>query len=456
MDNRNSPLATRHSPLVTHSPLILLLIVYFLMGGLYAVLTPAWETPDEPAHYNYVRQLANGRFPIMEAGDYDQEYLITAVFEEHFSPAYPIDPISYEDWQPPLYYLLQTPVYQLSNGSLIAMRLFSLFIGAGVVVMAYLTARRIFPNEEWLVWTTAVFVALLPQHLAMMASVNNDSFAELIIATLLWLLVGIVARPKKEELRRLRRFTQMDKEWLGVGVLLGLGFLTKGTVYTMGFIVLGLLIWRFWGDWRNLIRTGLLVFVPAGLLASLWWGRNLIVYGGFDIFGKTTHDAVVIGQPRTADWIADLGAVEVVRRFLTTTFHSFWGQFGWMTVPMNGRVYQLLGLLSAAALVGFLLHLFNKRGKRPSAAMVLLTAVFLFSIAVHVGYNITFVQHQGRYLFPALIPIALAGAIGLGVWIRPFARRHQWLNYAVPVGLALFLLTLNLYALFRVILPALT
>jgi len=440
MDNRNSPLATQPS-VVRHLPLALLLLVYFLVGGLYAILTPAWETPDEPAHYNYVRQLANGRFPVMEAGDYDQDYLITAVFEAHFSPDYPIDPISYEDWQPPLYYLLQTPVYQLSNGNLIAMRLFSLFIGAGVVVMAYLTARRVF-DEEWLVWTTAVFVALLPQHLAIMASVNNDSFAELIIATMLWLLVGLANRH-----RPAARW-----EWVSVGVLLGLGFLTKGTVYTMGFIVLGLLIWRFWGEWRQLFRTGWFVFVPATLLAFLWWGRNNIVYGNFDIFGKAAHDAVVVGQPRTADWIAEYGAIEVADRFVTTTFHSFWGQFGWMTVPMNGRVYQLLGLLSAAALVGFVIHLFNKR---PSAVGVLLTAVFLFSITVHIVYNITFVQHQGRYLFPALIPIALAGAIGLGIWIRPLARRHYWLNYAVPAGLALFLLTLNLYALFRVILPAL-
>lgn len=446
MNKKESLLATCNLQLAA---LALLLIIYFLIGSLYATLTPAWQSPDEPAHYNYVRQLANGRFPLMEIGDYDQTYLTTAVSSQ-FDPAYPIDPISYEDWQPPLYYLLQTPIYLLTDGNLIAMRLFSLFIGAGVIVMAYLTARRVFPNAEWLVWTTAVFVALLPQHVAMMASANNDSLAELIIAALLWLLVGIASRPK-EEVRRLRRFTQMDKEWLMVGVLLGLGFLTKGTVYTMGFVVLGLLIWQFWGAWRDLVQTGLLVFVPAGLLALLWWGRNTAVYGNFDLFGKATHDAVVVGQPRTADWIADLGAAEVADRFLTTTFHSFWGQFGWMAWPMSGRAYQLIGLLSVAAIVGFVFHLFSKRGKRPSAVGVLLTAVFTLSIIVHVGYNVTFVQHQGRYLFPALIPIGMAVAIGLDFWIRPFARRAHWLYYTIPAGLTVFLLGLNLYALFRVI-----
>ena len=121
---------------------------------------------------------------------------------------------------------------------------------------------------------------------------------------------------------------------------------------------------------------------------------------------------------------------------------------------MDGRIYQLLSLLSAAVLVGLLAHLWSKRGKRPSPAFILLAIVFLFSISVHIGYNITFVQHQGRYLFPALIPIGLAVAVGLGVWIRPFARRHPFLHYVVPIGLGLFLIMLNFYAIFRVILPA--
>ena len=36
---------------------IIILVVYLIAGGLYAFLTPAWQAPDEPAHYNYVRHL---------------------------------------------------------------------------------------------------------------------------------------------------------------------------------------------------------------------------------------------------------------------------------------------------------------------------------------------------------------------------------------------------------------
>ena len=44
------------------APILLILLIYLLLGWLYAAYTPDWQAPDEPAHYNYVKQLANGRF----------------------------------------------------------------------------------------------------------------------------------------------------------------------------------------------------------------------------------------------------------------------------------------------------------------------------------------------------------------------------------------------------------
>ena len=117
-----------------HAPFTIILLLYLAVGALYAIYTPDWQTPDEPAHYNYVRQLADGRFPIMQPGDYDQEFIMDVVFAgPPFPPEVSLEPMSYEDWQPPLYYLLQTPAFWLSGGSLTVMRLVSLLLGAGVV-----------------------------------------------------------------------------------------------------------------------------------------------------------------------------------------------------------------------------------------------------------------------------------------------------------------------------------
>jgi hypothetical protein len=60
-------------------------------------------------------------------------------------------------------------------------------------------------------------------------------------------------------------------------------------------------------------------------------------------------------------------------------------------------------------------------------------------------YNLQFVQHQGRYLYTALIPIAIAFALG---WARGRFER------AAPYAFAALFAALNLWLLLRVILPA--
>ena len=57
----------------TTSALLLILIVYAALGTLFAITTPPWQNPDEPAHYNYVAHVANERqLPVLQMGDYDE------------------------------------------------------------------------------------------------------------------------------------------------------------------------------------------------------------------------------------------------------------------------------------------------------------------------------------------------------------------------------------------------
>lgn len=416
-------------------------MVYLLVAGLFALYTPPWQAPDEPAHYNYARQLAEGHWPVMATGDYNQAYL-NQIISDQFPPQEDISVLTYEDWQPPLYYLLLTPIFELSGGSWRALRLMSVLLGAGVVVLAYLIGLKV-TGEMWGGWVTAVFVAFLPQHVAILASINNDSLAELLIAGILLGLVLESQRPKH---------THDLKTWLTVGLLLGFGFLTKGTVYLL-FPVVGL-VWlvRFWGNWQSGIKTGLVVFGVAFALGALWWGRNMVVYGGLDVLGKAAHDSVVVGQPRTSEWIAQFGLAETIRRFISTSFMSFWGQFGWMALPLN-RFVAAFELFTLAVITGLGWHAYQTKWQWVTLTNAVLAATVLLAGGLLVGYNLTFVQHQGRYLFPALIPIGVGVAVGLGSLAKT-VRLGGWLNW-LALGFGLGLAAFDLFVLFRVIVPAL-
>lgn len=438
-----------------HFPLALIIIAYLLVGTLYATNTPAWQAPDEPAHYNYVRQLAAGNLPVIAPADYDEAYRSRAV-SSGFAPDYPIEPLTYEDWQPPLYYLFLTPVFSLSGGALTALRLASLLLGAGILIAAHGVALLRWPHKRWLALTATAFVAFLPQHVAILASVNNDSLSELLIALMLWAIATNVVLARQGQPLSLRR-------WFLPGLLLGLGFLTKLTTYIMAPLILAAIFMIYRRQYADVIRSSLAAFIPAASLGSIWWLRNLLVYDGFDPLANMAHDAAVVGQPRTVEWIASFGPLETIGRFAETTFRSFWGQFGWMGVLMEPRVYQLLLAFSVLIVVGVLWRATfaspraeeSADSKIAASLRLLLVLLFALNVLLYIGYNATYVQHQGRYLFAALIPIAIGVAAAIEAWVRPLTARWWLTAPAVPLFFSLALIGLDLLALFRYIVPQL-
>src|SRR5690606_10625986 len=91
----------------------LILILYAWPGVRYARFTPAWQAPDEPAPYTYIRQVATGgSLPVLRPGCYDEAYL-RELTSRRFPPELSVEPLCYEAHQPPLYYLLAAPLFRL-------------------------------------------------------------------------------------------------------------------------------------------------------------------------------------------------------------------------------------------------------------------------------------------------------------------------------------------------------
>lgn len=493
----------------------LLLLAYLIVGSLFAILTPDWQVPDEPAHYNYARQIAERRrcCPVIQPGDWDQAYL-SLLTSERFRPDLltNLDTIQYEDHQPPLYYQLNSMVYSALGGSLIAMRLFSVLLGAGVVWCAYALSKTLLPDRPGVALGAAAFVAFLPQHVAMLAGVNNDSLVELLIGlTLLMtarfvlgqveqnrrlaILLLVVALPVLSILLggwRIPTFVGVvflavlavgglvpslvnngDWQIWTIGMLVGLIFTTKATGYFVaGLIPLSILL-RYRPPvrhtpiiqrayMRTLLRRLACFLIPALVLGGLWWLRNVSTYGFPDFIGLAAHDRVVVDQARTADRIAEIGFVPYLTEAVRTTFNSFWGQFGWMALPLQNWMYTIFLALMLVAGAGLLIDRFVLKSppiapelaQRKRLIWFILWLAIGLTLLMYLYYNAEFLQLQGRYLFPALIPIALLLTVGLDAWRRLLLPRVTWAQW-LPLLVFGLLAPLDVYLILRVIRPLL-
>ncbi len=434
--------------------LVAILIVYFLFGIGYMVVTPQWQNPDEPAHYNYIRYLAeNGNLPIMQDDDYNQEYLESSI-RKGFPPNFDISPLRYEFHQPPLYYFLSLPVYLLGKGKVLPLRFFSLILGACLLVIVFFIGKTIAPTHKHVVFSTVIIVGFIPQHIAMMASINNDALAGLLMAMVLLLA-----------LRERLGLSKSRYERILLGSVVGLSFLTKLTVAIAYPVALYAYIGRIW-EVRKVLPTNsrlpitqvlswmdLFVILLLPLLIALpLWFRNAMVYGWPDIFALMQHASAVASQPKTVEWIAVNGFWDWLMRMIVFTFQSFWGQFGWMAIPMRRLAYIIILIFCSSILINWVIGLASGTLKTTSFCKREVKFLLLFSLCLtcllYLVYNSTYVQHQGRYLFSGLVPLCFAMSCA---WRRIFVRFSPDLRRYSTVNLFILLILLNLYALFGVL-----
>jgi hypothetical protein len=349
------------------------------------------------------------------------------------------------------------------DATVIALRLFSVALGVLVLIVAYAILREIFAkrNDNLLALATVGAIATIPQHIAVSASISNDLAAEAVLALILWLAVKRVNGAIRDS-----RFVVLG------GIAFGAALLTKTTAYFPGAVALIIAeITHAQGSrsageqGRNLRSTFhasrftfydlLQLFALATLIAAPMFARNLLIYGITDPLGIARHDAVVIGQPTTAEMIARFGLNKIVSDFFVVTFKSFWAQFGWMGVPVHERIYIALAALTVITILGHIFYAIRILRQRDLLSpaqwwcAILLSAMIGVAVADYVLYNFKFLQFQGRYLFPALVPLALFLAIGLRELIPNVFRK---IIFAL---LYIALVALDVVCLFWFIVPQL-
>lgn len=112
--------------------------------------------------------------------------------------------------------------------------------------------------------------------------------------------------------------------------------------------------------------------------------------------------------------------------YASNEFQSFWGDFGWLSLPLPDSIYNSLEVLCAVALLGIILSLVRRWGSwawQEWLALVTVTGLAMGTAGVYLVQLTTlaiqdlFAFPQGRYLFVAMIPL---------MWLLLYGLHAAW------------------------------
>ena len=296
---------------------------------------------------------------------------------------------------------------------------------------------------------------LIPQVTLTGAYVNQDAYT---MAVCSWTIYLLLAGWKEG-------WTAGRAAWLGVALgLVLLGRLNGYVVIPFAFLVAALSL-------RGGVGIVLLRLFITGSVATLvsgWWFVRSYLQTGDPIGIQAVLEAWRALAPlRRAPREIGVSFLDILRGDTPyLVFRTFWGAFGQLEVYFLWPYYALLGLLTLGAGAGLAwglvqwfagprpLHaLFDREYARNQAflaAAVALLGVLVLGMVALVFWQAwaTSFATQGRYLFPAIVPIVLF--ITLGITALPLGRVLQPLALGCAIA---FLFVLNLIGLFAYTVP---
>jgi Dolichyl-phosphate-mannose-protein mannosyltransferase len=430
---RNQAKSWRSFPLF--HPLTLLLLAFICNTALWAAVTSIGSPPDEFSHFDYICHMAiTHTLPVYGETHYIHR---PELLQAHAS-------------MPPLYYLLGTPLEMALRNSTIteqvlALRFLSVLLGAATVALVYMLGRVLAPTRTTFAIASAALVGFNPMFTYMSAAINSDSLVNLIYVALFLHLAYGLAREKP------------SRKWLvGLGALLGAGLITKPTI-AMGVlasaVVLLFLAWRQSDRFLpTLMSYGFWVGSIATLMSGWYFVRNWILYGNpTGIVAGTRPDIYPTHPYRAVGSLWEMiFATKGFVPFLPGIFDGFWGVFDHYEIWMPRRVYLVMTSLLVGGLVGSILWGIRSWRHRhePLTQRLLLLAIvgglvliLTFAGLLDLSYRID-VQPQGRYLFAALAPLAIATVAG---WEQLAGLlRLRWLVAPLIVAIVLIVNVMGL------------
>ena len=442
----------------------------------WSLVTPAFQVPDEPSHFAYVKQLAEtGELPTSSsqvtsseesaaltalhqvavrqrpqnqaiATNAEQRQLESALAAAPHETGSPAAGVATS--QPPLYYALEAIPYTVARGSTVLDRLAlmrlasSLFAGLSAVFV-FLFLREALPRAPW-AWTVGgLSVALAPLLGFMSGAVNPDAMLFAASASLFYCLA-----------RAFRRGLSARRA-AAIGAVSAIGLLTKlNFAGLLPGIALALALLTLRAARAHGASTALRWLAFALALGAV----PLLAYAGVEALSHESllrGASVSSGSPGSSplaelDYIWQLylprlpGTADYFPGLFTTRqlwFDGYVGLYGWLDTVFPSWVYDValipagaIALLCARALVQARAALRSRAGELLVYATLAAGLMALVGAASFTAFpQIDAEYAQARYLLP-LLP--LLGAV-LALAARGAGRR--WGPSAGALIVVLFL-----------------
>jgi hypothetical protein len=449
-------------------PVALVALLAFVNASIWAVITPAFQGPDEDSHVAYAIHLAEtGHRPTRDdskARFSSSESILALDAVDHWSviqfpnaapPWLRAQKLEYErkvaQQHPlrddgggrtgaaqygPVYYALPAAGYLVAGGSffdrLLAMRVMSALLAGVVAAFAYGIIRELIPRERWPAVAGGLLVGFQPMFGFISGTVNADGGVNAAGAALIYLLV-----------RSMRRGLTPASA-IGIPAVFALGVMAKTAMLAFApAIFVGLLVVAARRRASRLAWAVLGLALTVILAGGLAVGRNLLPLSGTsaNVAPGESGGGVgrTVGGTISYMWQVFLPPLPGMQDVYTgpgfvpawQLYKRAWGSFGWQSVDLPAPVFYAIGLITLAALVLATRAALRERvAVRARAGELLVLVVAFFSVVLSV--NFVFARYtpgptlleQGRYFFPVITVgavVAVGACFGLGRRLAPVA-----------------------------------
>lgn len=464
--------------------LALLLAAGALQSIAWDIALPAFQGPDEIAHFSYLQHLAEtGDIPSSSSGTranstevqeaLDQLNLSALIGNLAAKPGWSSADLAH--WHaveqqlprgsrangvgpnptggnPPLYYALMAIPYRVFVWlpllkRLFVLRLFNAVFFLVTIAFTWLIAGELFARVRWKQAVAAGAVALEPQLAFMSAVINTDNLLIALTTAFLYAALRMVTRGPT-----MRRVLCTSALATAAVLTHGRGLVTLPVLFTALVVA--------WVRHRPAVRQTVLrgLASVATIAAAFLFLRGIAgTSAGAGLYGGQVS-SLNTGRFKLTQFISNIyqfyfssGLPSLPARlgpaygYRQVFIDTFYGTFGWLEVTFSQRIYDLLELLSGVGLVAFYTSCVTRwralmRSWPVVVVMLSLLVTLLFflhyvSYRALVGNGGTDPIVVGRYLLPmvSLFGVAIAFTVG------SLPRRAGPLAGAAVLSLALLL-----------------